>query len=246
MTTTRSDTRTTARTAIVTGASRGLGLALTSALARQGWHVVADARDGQALHAAVHTALGADPHVTLVAGDVTDPAHRQALIDAAGGSIDLVVNNAGGLGPSPLPALDSVDPNELATLFAVNVVAPLALIQTAFPHLAPHATIVNITSDASVEPYEGWGVYGTTKAALDHLGAVLAAENPGVRVLTLDPGDMRTRMHQDAFPGEDISDRPLPEASVPGILTLIDSDTASGRYRIAQVDPVEVSHQEVA
>jgi NAD(P)-dependent dehydrogenase (short-subunit alcohol dehydrogenase family) len=236
---------TTTRTAIVTGASRGLGLALTTALSHQGWRVVADARDGQALEAA----LGDHAQVTLVAGDVSDGAHRQALVDAAGPSIDLVVNNAGGLGPSPLPALDSVDPNELAALFAVNVVAPLGLIQAAFGRLAPHATIVNVTSDASVEPYEGWGVYGTTKAALDHLGAVLAAENPGVRVLTLDPGDMRTRMHQDAFPGEDISDRPLPEASVPGILALIDSDTPSGRYRVVQTAPAdlpEVPQQEVA
>src|SRR6185437_4440781 len=166
---------------------------------------------------------------------VADADHRAALVTAADGPIDLVVNNAGGLGPSPLPALRDVDPAELSALFAVNVVAPLALIQTALRRLNEHATIVNITSDASKEAYEGWGVYGATKAALDHLGAVLAVENPNVRVLTVDPGDMRTQMHQDAFPGEDISDRSLPEASVPGILALIDSDTPSGRYRVAQV-----------
>src|SRR4051794_34316129 len=149
--------------AIVTGASRGLGLALTKALARRGWHVVVDARDGDALRAA----LGTEPGVTLVVGDVADPEHRRRLVDAANGPVDLVVNNAGGLGPSPLPGLRDVDPQALADLFAVNVVAPLALIQTALPHLSANATIVDITSDASVEPYEGWGVYGSTKAALD-------------------------------------------------------------------------------
>ncbi len=235
----------TTRTAIVTGASRGLGLALTRALARTGWQIVADARDGAALHAA----LGHEAGVTLVPGDIADATHRQALVEAAPGPIELLVNNAGGLGPSPLPALTDVDPNELAALFAVNVVAPLALVQRALPRLGKHPTIVDITSDASVEPYEGWGVYGTTKAALDHLGAVLATERPEWRVLTIDPGDMRTKMHQDAFPGEDISDRPLPEASVPGILELIDGSAPSGRYRISQLEPVqptEVSHEEVA
>ncbi len=232
---------TTTRTAVVTGASRGLGLALTRALARRGWHVVADARDGTALQAT----LGGEPNVTLVPGDVADGAHRRALVEAAPAPIDLLVNNAGGLGPSPLPALRDVDPGELAGLFAVNVIAPLALIQTALPRLAEHATIVDITSDASVEPYEGWGVYGTTKAALDHLGAVLAAENPQVRVLTIDPGDMRTQMHQDAFPGEDISDRPLPEASVPGILALVDGDSPSGRYRCGQVPDASTAEHAV-
>ena len=217
---------------VVTGASRGLGLALTKALVERGWQVVVDARDGEALHRAL---AGTGPHVTLVPGDVADPEHRRALLAAAPGPIDLLVNNAGGLGPSPLPHLRDVDPSALGALFDVNVVAPLALIQAALPLLSDHATIVDITSDASVEAYEGWGVYGATKAALDHLGAVLAAENPGLRVLTVDPGDMRTQMHQDAFPGEDISDRPLPEVSVPGILALVDRDTPSGRYRVAQV-----------
>ena len=236
-TTTTTGTGTGTRVAVVTGASRGLGQALTRALARRGWRVVVDARDGDALI----DALGGEPNVTLVPGDVADAAHRRALVDAAGGAIDLLVNNAGGLGPSPLPRLTTVDPAELAALFAVNVVAPLALVQAAQHAFIDHPTIVNITSDASIEPYEGWGVYGTTKAALDHLAAILAAENPSWRVLTLDPGDMRTRMHQDAFPGEDISDRPLPDASVPGILDLVDGDTPSGRYRVTQD-----SHQEVA
>jgi NAD(P)-dependent dehydrogenase (short-subunit alcohol dehydrogenase family) len=220
------------RTAIVTGASRGLGLALTEALVAAGWRVVADARDRESLRRAL-VPLG--PTAVAVDGDVTSPEHRAELVRQAGDAIDLVVNNAGGLGPSPLPALDEVALGELGALFETNVVAPLGLIQEALPHLAPGAAIVNITSDASVEGYEGWGVYGTTKAALDQLGRVLAAEHPELRVLTIDPGDMRTAMHQDAFPGEDISDRPEPGASVPGIVALIDGDQPSGRYRAAEV-----------
>ena len=222
------------RTAIVTGASRGLGLALTGALVDAGWRVVADGRDREALHRAL---APFDRAVTAVAGDVTDADHRAELVWEAGGAIDLVVNNAGGLGPSPLPALDTVPLGELGALFETNVVAPLGLIQQAVPHLAPGAVIVNITSDASVEGYEGWGVYGTTKAALDQLGRVLAAEHPELRVLTIDPGDMRTRMHQDAFPGEDITDRPPPAESVPGLLELIEGELPSGRHRAADLVP---------
>ena len=222
------------RTAVVTGGSRGLGLALVRALAERGWTVVTDARDGDALRA---TLTGVGPNVVAVPGDVTDPEHREQLVAAAGGRIDLVVNNAGGLGPSPLPPLAEYPLDALSDLFAVNVVAPLGLIQAALPKLAPGAAIVDITSDASVEAYEGWGGYGATKAALDHLGRVLAVERPDLRVLTVDPGDMRTQMHQDAFPGEDISDRPPPEQSVPGILALIDGDQPSGRYRVAEVVP---------
>jgi NAD(P)-dependent dehydrogenase (short-subunit alcohol dehydrogenase family) len=221
-------------TAIVTGGSRGLGLALVRALADRGWTVVTDARDGDALRDAV-AAFG--PNVVAVPGDVTDPAHRGELVAAASGSIDLLVNNAGGLGPSPLPGLADYPLDELADLFTVNVVAPLGLIQEALPKLAAAAVIIDITSDASVEAYEGWGGYGATKAALDHLGRVLAVERPGLRVLTVDPGDMRTQMHQDAFPGEDISDRPPPEDSVPGILALIEGGQPNGRYRVAEVVP---------
>lgn len=217
--------------AIVTGASRGLGLALTAGLVERGWHVIADARDEVALHQAL-SVLG--PDVTIVAGDIIDRRHRSALVAAAAGPIDLVVNNAGGLGPSPLPQLAAVGLEDVEALLAVNLVAPLGLIQIALPHLAPGAAIVNITSDASIEAYPGWGVYGLTKAALDHMGAVLAAEHPDVRVLAIDPGDMRTQMHQDAFPGEDISDRPGPESSVPSILELIDGDQPSGRYRATE------------
>jgi NAD(P)-dependent dehydrogenase (short-subunit alcohol dehydrogenase family) len=220
------------RTAVVTGGSRGLGLALVRTLAGAGWRVVTDARDGDALRRAT-----ADLEVTAVAGDVTDPDHRAALVAAAGDRIDLLVNNAGGLGPSPLPALADYPLGDLTDLFAVNVVAQLGLIQAVLPTLAPGAAIVDVTSDASVEAYEGWGGYGATKAALDQLGRVLAVERPDLRVLTVDPGDMRTQMHQDAFPGEDISDRPSPEQSVPGILALIESDRPSGRYRATEVVP---------
>ncbi len=221
------------RTAIVTGGSRGLGLALVRSLADAGWHVVTDGRDAATLAAAVAGIKG----VTGIPGDVTDRAHRADLVATAGETIDLLVNNAGGLGPSPLPALADYPLDALVDLFEVNVVAPLGLIQASLPHLSPGAVVVDITSDASVEAYEGWGGYGATKAALDHIGRVLAAERPDVRVLTIDPGDMRTEMHQDAFPGEDISDRPLPEASVPSILALIDGDAPSGRYRAAEVTP---------
>jgi NAD(P)-dependent dehydrogenase (short-subunit alcohol dehydrogenase family) len=217
-------------TAIVTGGSRGLGRALVRELADAGWRVVTDGRD-----AATLADLG--PAVVAVSGDVTDATHRAALVEAAGDRIDLLVNNAGGLGPSPLPGLTSYPLDALRELFDVNVVAPLGLIQEASPRLAEGAVIVNVTSDASVEAYAGWGGYGATKAALDHLGRVLAVERPDLRVLTVDPGDMRTQMHQDAFPGEDISDRPLPEASVPGILALVEGDQPSGRYRVSEVVP---------
>jgi NAD(P)-dependent dehydrogenase (short-subunit alcohol dehydrogenase family) len=219
------------RTAIVTGGSRGLGLALVRALAADGWHVVTDARDAHALHEAV----GGLPNVTAIPGDVTDPRHRADVVAAAHGAIALLVNNAGGLGPAPLPPVAEYPLDALAELFVVNVVAPLGLIQAAVPHLARGAVIVDVTSDASVEAYEGWGGYGATKAALDHLGRVLAVERPDLRVLSVDPGDMRTQMHQDAFPGEDISDRPLPEETVPGVLALIAGELPSGRYRAADV-----------
>jgi NAD(P)-dependent dehydrogenase (short-subunit alcohol dehydrogenase family) len=211
---------------IVTGASRGLGLALTTALAERGWTVVVDARGGDALHSA---AAGLDG-VVPVPGDVSDAAHRQALVEAAGDRIDLVVNNASLLGPSPQPPLAEYPLDVLARVYEVNVFAPLALVQLALPRLAPGAAIVNVTSDAAVEPYEGWGGYGSSKAALEQLTAILAAEHPDLRIYTVDPGDMRTQMQQDAFPGEDISDRPPPEESVPGLLALIEGSHPSGRY----------------
>jgi NAD(P)-dependent dehydrogenase (short-subunit alcohol dehydrogenase family) len=216
---------------IVTGASRGLGLALTRALVERGWRVVVDARDADELARAWPDA----PSDVLVAGDVADPDHRRALIEAAGGRIDLLVNNASALGPSPLPALADYPLDELHRVYEVNVLAPLALVQLALPRLAPEAAILDITSDAAVEPYEGWGGYGSSKAALEQITAILAAEHRDLRVYTVDPGDMRTRMQQDAFPDEDISDRPPPEDVVPGLLTLIEGRLPSGRYRAREL-----------
>ena len=220
--------------AIITGGSRGLGLALARALARRGWTLVLDARGEHALHRAAQE-LRADTEVTVRAGDVSDPWHRAALIDAAGEPLDLVVNNASVLGPSPQPALADYPIAELEAVYRINVLAPLALIQLALPRLATGAAILNITSDAAIEPYEGWGGYGSSKAALEQITAILAAEQPDLRVYAVDPGDMRTQMHQDAFPGQDISDRPPPEQSVPGLLELIESTLPSGRYRAREV-----------
>jgi NAD(P)-dependent dehydrogenase (short-subunit alcohol dehydrogenase family) len=211
-------------TAIVTGASRGLGLALARALAQRGWRLAIDARDPAPLR------LVADELAAIaVAGDVADPVHRRALVAAAGGPVDLLVNNASVLGPSPQPHLADYPPDVLEHVFRVNAVAPLALFQLV--ELAPGARVINVTSDAASEPYEGWGGYGASKAALEQLSAILAIEHPELRVYAVDPGDMNTRMHQEAFPGEDISDRPPPEHSVPGLLALIEGELPSGRYR---------------
>ena len=222
--------------AIITGASRGLGRALAESLAADGWNLVVDARDPAALSAAVTAGpLGtASGVVRAIPGDVADPAHRAALVAAAIelGGIDLLVNNASVLGPSPQPRLADYPLDVLAHVYAVNTIAPVALAQLALPRLrATSGTIVNITSDAAVEPYEGWGGYGSSKAALEQIGNVLAAEEPLVRVYTFDPGDMRTQMHQEAFPGEDISDRPAPETVIPALRRLLFDRPASGRYR---------------
>src|SRR5262249_25419883 len=217
--------------AIITGASRGLGLALARALSARGWHLVVDARDADAL--AVATA-GLDG-VTAIPGDVTDHDHRLRLVEAAGAEVDLLVNNASLLGPSPQPALAESPVDVLRKVYEANLFAPLALAQLALPRLAAGAAIVNVTSDAAQEPYGGWGGYGSSKAALDQLTAILAPEHPKLRVYALDPGDQRTQMHQDAFPGEDISDRPPPEESVPGLLALIEGSLPSGRYRARDV-----------
>ena len=219
-------------TAVITGASRGLGLALARALAEGGWGLVVDARGGEAL-AAVAEELGRSTRVIAVAGDVADPGHREALVGAAQqlGGIDLLVNNASILGPSPQPSLRDYPLDVLAAVFDVNVHAPLALVQRSLALLEASAgRIINITSDAAVEGYEGWGGYGASKAALEQLSRVLAVEHPALRVYWVDPGDMNTQMHQEAFPGEDISDRPPPEQSVPGLMALITGDLPSGRY----------------
>jgi NAD(P)-dependent dehydrogenase (short-subunit alcohol dehydrogenase family) len=220
--------------AIITGASRGLGLALARELARDGWRIVVDARGAEALERAA-AELGELGDVVAIAGDVSDPGHRQALVAAAGDRIDLLVNNASALGPSPQPELDSYPLDELERVYRVDVLAPLALIQLALPRLRPGGCIVNVTSDAAVEAYPGWGGYGSAKAALERLTAVLAAERPELRVYAVDPGDMRTQMQQDAFPGEDISDRPPPEESVPGLLALIRGTRPSGRYQAREL-----------
>ena len=219
--------------AVITGASRGLGAALAHALDARGWDLVVDARDADALAAAVGSSTA-----HAVPGDVTDPGHRQALADAAAGlgGADLLVNNASTLGASPMPRLADLTHDVLDDVLLTNVVAPHALTRVLLPQLvARRGTVLNITSDASVEPYEGWGAYGASKAALDHLTRILAAEQPDLRVYAVDPGDMRTTMHQDAFPGEDISDRPEPATVVPHLLALLDGHLPSGRYRAADV-----------
>jgi NAD(P)-dependent dehydrogenase (short-subunit alcohol dehydrogenase family) len=225
--------------AIITGASRGLGLELARSLARDGWALAIDARGAADLER-VAQELGELTEVRAVAGDVSEPAHRSALLEAAGERVDLLVNNASVLGPSPQPALERYPLDELERVYAVNVFAPLALAQLALPRLPGGGAVINITSDAAVEPYQGWGGYGSAKAALEQLSAILAAEHSELRIYAVDPGDMRTRMHQEAFPGEDISDRPPPESSVPGLRRLIDGAAPSGRYRdreLAEVGP---------
>jgi NAD(P)-dependent dehydrogenase (short-subunit alcohol dehydrogenase family) len=216
---------------IVTGASRGLGLALARALHERGWELVVDARGADALAEAT-----ADlDRVTAVAGDVADPEHRRALVEAAGDRVDLVVNNASLLGPSPMPRLGDYPLDALREVYEANVLGPLALLQLALPRLSEGAAVLDITSDAGVEPYEGWGGYGSSKAALEQLTAILAAEQPERRIYAIDPGDMNTRMHQEAFPGEDISDRSDPEERVPALLALIEGDLPSGRYSAGEL-----------
>ena len=221
--------------AVVTGASQGLGLALARKLVEDGWAVVIDARHAERLRAArteIVSSGDASDRVVAVVGDITDPAHRDELAAAARrlGNVRLVVNNASTLGTSPLPSLLELDPDVFRRTFDVNVVGPMALIRTLAPDFAPGAVVVNITSDAAAEAYPTWGGYGSTKAALEHAGAVLAVERPDWRVYSVDPGDMRTEMHQAAFPGEDISDRPAPDESVPGIMALVHRGLPSGRY----------------
>jgi NAD(P)-dependent dehydrogenase (short-subunit alcohol dehydrogenase family) len=223
-------------TALITGASRGLGLALARQLAQRDWTLILDARGKEALEAA-RVELAAITNVHVVPGDITDVTHRQELVRTVQfvGGIDALVNNASTLGPSPRPTLLDFPLDELETVFRVNVLAPLALIQALHHDLKPGARIINVSSDAGVEPYEGWGGYGSSKAALEQLTAILAVERPTWRVYWVDPGDMRTQMHQEAYPGEDISDRPLPDESVPGFLQLLEGDLPSGRYQARKI-----------
>lgn len=220
--------------AVVTGASRGLGRALARGLAADGWALVLDARTPSDL-AAVGAEVDHAPTVRLVTGDVADAGHRAELASAAAtiGPVDLLVNNAGALGPSPLPHLVDLDPEAFADLLAVNTVAPLAVLQALRPHLAPGATICNVTSDAAHGAWPGWGGYGASKAALEQVTAVLAAEHPDLHVHAVDPGDLRTAMHQRAFPGEDISDRPEPATVVPAFLALVAARLPSGRHGLS-------------
>ena len=232
-------TTTAQPTALITGAGRGLGQALARALLAANWRVVVDARRAGHLADAL-------PGSVVVPGDVTDPAHRDALAIAVRdlGRLDLLVNNASDLGPSPLPGLADVPLAAARRVLETNVLAPLALIQLFLPPLrASGGVLINVSSDAAVEAYEGWGAYGSSKAALDQLTAVLAAEEEGLAVYSVDPGDMRTQMHQAAFPGEDISDRPEPEAVVPALLQLITARPPSGRVRAADLAGVPGSAQ---
>jgi len=226
----------TTQTALITGASRGLGLALGRELAHTGWSLIIDARGGDKLEAA-RAELSKLTTVIAVCGDASDDVHQRALAEAAErlGGLDAVVNNASILGPSPQPNLLDYPLDVLENVYRVNVIAPLAILQAVQKHLKPNARVINVSSDAGVEAYPGWGGYGSSKAALEHLSAILSAENPSLKVYWVDPGDMRTQMHQEAFPGEDISDRPLPEESVPGFLTLLQGDLPSGRYKTRSI-----------
>ena len=229
------------RTALITGASRGLGLALARGLAARGWNLILTARNAERL-GAVRDELAPVTHVAAIAGDVTDPNHRAAMAVLARGhaGLDAVVNNAGALGPSPLPPLVEYPLDALRSVLETNVVAPLGMLQAVRDVLKPGACVLSITSDAAVQPYAGWGGYGASKAALEQLTAVFAAENPTLRVYSVDPGDLRTDMHQAAFPGEDISDRALPEVRVPALIDLLEGDLPSGRYTAASMRPAIV------
>jgi len=224
------------KNALITGGSRGLGLALARQLAQRGWGLIIDARESKALEQA-HSELLRLTTVIAIPGSVTDDSHRKALVESATklGGLDLLVNNASFLGPSPQPSLQEYPLEVLEQVYRTNVIAPLALIQAFYTSFNPHACIINVTSDAGVEAYGGWGGYGSSKAALEHLSHIFAEENPGLRVYWVDPGDMRTQMQQEAFPDEEISDRPLPEESVPGLMALIDDGLPSGRYRAREL-----------
>ena len=230
----------TMRTALVTGATRGLGLALARGLAHRGWNLIVDGRDRARLRA-VRDELAEITHVAAIAGDVTDEEHQRdlAVLARGHGGLDAIVNNAGALGPSPLPSVLDLDATALIEVLLTNVAAPVALIQAVRHELKTGARIVNVTSDAAINPYLGWGGYGASKAALEQISAVLAAElattRPDLRVYWIDPGDMRTDMHQAAFPGEDITDRPLPETRVPAFARLLEDDLPSGRYEASRL-----------
>jgi NAD(P)-dependent dehydrogenase (short-subunit alcohol dehydrogenase family) len=225
------------KVAIITGASKGFGKAAAASLLGAGWTVVGDARSKETL-AATAAELAKSGSFLTVPGDVLDDDHLQELVARAesAGRFQLLVNNAGALGPSPLPGLAEVAIDDLRDLFWVNTAAPLRLIQIALPALSRSSgVVINLTSDAAAEAYEGWGAYGATKIALEKLTSVLAVEHPSIHFYSLDPGDMRTDMHQAAFPGEDISDRADPTTSAPAVLRLASAELASGRYSASQL-----------
>jgi len=224
------------KNALITGASRGLGLALAHQLAQNGWGLIIDARGKKSLEQA-RLELSAKTKVIAVPGDLTAESHRKKLAKAASelGGLDALINNASFLGPSPQPPLLDYPLDMLEQVYHTNVIAPLGLIQALRSALKPDACIINVTSDAGVGAYGGWGGYGSSKAALEHLSHILAEENPSLRVYWVDPGDMQTQMKQEAFPDEDISDRPLPEESIPGLLALIKGQMPSGRYRAREL-----------
>jgi NAD(P)-dependent dehydrogenase (short-subunit alcohol dehydrogenase family) len=222
------NTTTTARVALVTGGSAGLGLALTTALAEQGWDVLTDGRSEEKFKEAELPA-----GVTTIVGDLTDADHRAELVEAVRqrGRLDLLVHNASTLGPLPMRPLAEVDIPDLMQVWRTNIGGPLVLTSALLPWLREaDGVLLSISSDAAIAHYETWGLYGASKAALDHVTLTYAAET-GLRAYAVDPGDMRTAMHQDAFPGEDISDRPLPATVVPRLLGLLDARPESGRYR---------------
>ena len=230
------------QTALITGASRGLGLALARYLAQHHWQLIIDARGKDDLRQ-VETELTRYTEVIAIPGDVTSETHRRSLAHAAEslGGLDAVINNASILGPSPQPHLLDYPLEVLEQVYQVNVLAPLGVLQAVQSTLKPGVRILNITSDAGVEDYPGWGGYGSSKAALEQLSAVLAAEKPEWRVYWVDPGDMQTQMHQEAFPDDDISDRPLPEESVPGLIELLSGELPSGRYRAHDVNAMRLA-----
>jgi NAD(P)-dependent dehydrogenase (short-subunit alcohol dehydrogenase family) len=226
-------------TALITGSSAGLGRALAAALAANGWDLVITARGEPGLadvsSSLTRTTASLGGSVLAISGDVADPRHRAELIQQISrtGRLDLLVNNASTLGPTPLRPLAHWQPSELDDVFRINFTAPFALTTALLPALAAvNGIVLSISSDAAVEQYPGWGGYGASKAALDQLTLTLGVENLDICCYAVDPGDMRTAMQQAAFPGEDISDRRPPEEVVPGLLDLITTRPASGRYRV--------------
>ncbi len=221
------------KTALITGASKGLGYALAEHLAHNGWNLLINARHAQQLFEAKKH-LEQFTEVMAISGDVRDEIHLLQLAEALQNNqwrLDLVVNNASALGVSPMPKLLDHPVDDLHVIFHTNMIAPISLLQKVKPFLKPNATIINISSDAGAEAYENWGAYGGSKAGLDHITAILGKENPGYHFYSFDPGDMRTDMHRAAFPGEDISDRPLPaEKAVPALVHLIENILPNGRY----------------